>query len=188
MSQPPYAANIPDGEQVASQMSQPSHFPTQQHGQATSQDPGIQRAWYGIGFGHAIGRFFRKYVMFNGRASRGEYWWWWLMNAIIMGIGSILLSTVGVDWKLAQAYPSGWFDNPPTNAFGAVLGSILGVYVLVSVIPSLALSVRRLHDSNHRGWWFLVALIPLIGWIWYIILMATPTYPGPTPWDGQRRA
>ncbi len=83
----------------------------------------------------------QQYADFNGRARRTEYWMFTLVNSIIV----IVLSIIGIK----------------------LLSSLYGLAVL---IPGLAVAVRRLHDIGKSGWMYLLMLIPLIGWIWLIIL------------------
>ncbi len=100
-------------------------------------------------FGEAVKRCFKKYADFNGRASRAEYWWFMLFNCII----SVIFSGLG------QA----------ANFFN-FLG---GLYSLAVLVPSLAVAWRRMHDIGKGGGWFFICFVPLIGWIWYIVLAAT---------------
>lgn len=92
----------------------------------------------------------KKYATFDGRASRAEYWRFLAAIYALMGILSILCVISGV--------------------LGAI---VLGIVYLAIIIPCLALGVRRLHDINKSGWYLLVSLIPFIGGIWLIVLMAT---------------
>ncbi len=92
----------------------------------------------------------KKYAVFGGRARRTEFWMFTLINYIIMGaLGYI-------DWTLN----------------GMEMGMIYGLYSLAVLIPSLAVSVRRLQDTGKSGWMILVGLIPIIGGIWLLILFA----------------
>ena len=100
-------------------------------------------------FGEAVKRCFKKYADFNGRASRAEYWWFMLFNCII----SVIFSGLG------QA----------ANFFN-ILG---GLYSLAVLVPSLAVAWRRMHDIGKGGGWFFISFVPLIGWIWFIVLAAT---------------
>ena len=89
-----------------------------------------------VGFAEAVKLFFKNYVDFKGRSSRGAYWWWALANALFtIGIGVLDGAIVGFDAT---------FDP---------LGSI---YSLLTFIPSIALTVRRLHDVGRSGWWLLL--------------------------------
>ncbi|MCP4080406.1 MAG: DUF805 domain-containing protein [Planctomycetaceae bacterium] len=87
----------------------------------------------------------KKYAVFSGRARRKEYWYYALFNLIITMV------LVVVDLM------TGLFS------FDAGIGLFSGVYGLAVLIPSIAVGFRRLHDTNHSGWWLLIALIPLIG-------------------------
>ena len=96
----------------------------------------------------------KKYAEFNGRARRQEYWMFLLFN-IIFG------------------FAAGIVDS--------ILGTYLAVYSIYSlamIIPGIAVSVRRLHDIGKSGWMLLIVLIPLIGAIWLLVLMATDSTPG----------
>lgn len=95
----------------------------------------------------------RKYFVFQGRARRKEYWFFWLFNTIFLAILSVLDNSTGT-------------FNPDSG-----YGLLSGIYSLVVFIPSLAVSVRRLHDTSRSGWWLLISLIPLIGFIVLLIFM-----------------
>ena len=97
----------------------------------------------------------KKYAVFSGRARRTEYWMFMLFNVIagiILGIVDAILGT------------------------GGVLGAI---YALAVLIPGLAVSVRRLHDTSRSGWWLLIVLIPIIGPIVLLVFMFLDGTPGP---------
>lgn len=87
----------------------------------------------------------KKYAVFSGRASRAEFWYFTLFYLII----GVVLAVV--DFKL------GVFSQEMN------LGLLSGVYTLAMLVPSIAVTVRRLHDINHSGWWFLLMLIPVLG-------------------------
>ena len=93
-------------------------------------------------FTQSIKLCFAKYADFNGRAKRPEYWWFFLFL--------FLLGLV-------------------TGAVSEVLYTIVS---LATFIPSLAVGARRLHDTNRSGWWQLLWIIPIIGWIVVIIFLA----------------
>lgn len=102
----------------------------------------------------------KQYADFSGRARRKEYWMFVLFN-LIFGILVMVLD----------------------NIFGIAItgigyGPLYGIYTLLLFIPSLAVSVRRLHDVGKSGWMLLIALIPLIGAIWLIVLMVTDSNQG----------
>ena len=93
----------------------------------------------------------QKYAVFEGRATRSEYWLFMLIHVII----TIVLGLIPLvlDWFVVVEV----------------------VYFLALLVPVLAVGARRLHDSGKSGWLQLILLIPLIGWIIVIILMALPS-------------
>lgn len=93
----------------------------------------------------------KQYADFNGRARRTEYWIFVLMNFII----TLILTSLD-------------------NLMGSIgIGVLSLLYSFFIIVPSLAVTVRRLHDIGKSGWMILVVLIPFIGAIWLLILMAT---------------
>ena len=97
----------------------------------------------------------RNYAGFSGRARRTEYWMFVLFNIIFAIVAGILDNILGI------AVP------------GVGYGPLYGLYVLAMLIPGLAVAVRRLHDTGKSGWMILIALIPLVGGIWLLVLLAT---------------
>ena len=100
-------------------------------------------------FAQSVSTCFSKYVTFNGRAVRSEYWWFYLFG-LILGWGAGLVGALVLDASL-KTYP----------------GLIVNIAL---VLPSIAVGVRRLHDTGRSGWWLLlsltcVGLIPLIIWL-----------------------
>jgi uncharacterized membrane protein YhaH (DUF805 family) len=85
----------------------------------------------------------KKYAVFNGRARRKEYWTFFLCN---VGIGFVLAL---IDLSLGTVTPNG-------------KGVFVGLYHLAIFVPSVALGVRRMHDTNHRGWWAFVPFANLV--------------------------
>ena len=96
----------------------------------------------------------KKYADFNGRARRTEYWLFVLLNSII----AMLLSVV--DYLLDSS------------------GFIGLIFALAIFIPSIAVAVRRLHDTNRSGWWMLITFIPVIGIIALLIFFVLDSSPG----------
>lgn len=100
----------------------------------------------------------KKYADFSGRARRKEYWMFVLMNFLV----SILISIVGAVIG---------------DTDGLIAVSLSGVYALFIFIPSLAVTVRRLHDTNKSGWWILITFVPLIGGLVLLIFMIIDSDP-----------
>ena len=112
-------------------------------------------------FTQSIKSVFSKYATFTGRASRSEYWYFTLFNIIT----STLLFLLGI----ALGAATGGSDGVPG---GLIVGYILYIiYGLGVLIPSLAVAVRRLHDTNNRGWLILLGLIPCVGGIVLLVFM-----------------
>jgi len=93
-------------------------------------------------FGKSISTCMGKYVDFNGRASRPEYWWFYLFT-VLLSWGSLIVDQSGI---------------------------VSGIVNLALLLPALSAAARRLHDTNRSGWWMLIAftiigLIPLIIWL-----------------------
>lgn len=102
-----------------------------------------------------------KYVDFSGRARRSEFWYFVLFTFLV-GIGtSILDAILGTD-----------YDGSTSGGLINTLGS------LALFLPSLAAAIRRLHDIDRSGWWILLGIIPIVGWIIVIVWYCTDTKPG----------
>lgn len=132
----------------------------------------------------AIHRLFANYTNFNGRACRSEYWWFVFTNFI----HSIFVTAVAL--ILAK-----YIMNSPVYALGELPIMILvsicllwiysGVYSLVVFIPSLSLTVRRLHDIGKNGWWMLISLIPIFGWMFMLLFMISASDDHPNRYGNQ---
>ncbi|WP_138417267.1 DUF805 domain-containing protein [Aquibacillus sediminis] len=96
----------------------------------------------------------KNYAEFGGRARRTEYWMFTLVNAVIVFLLSMLESIAGI------------------------MGIVTFLYSLAVLIPSLAVVVRRLHDSGRTGWWILVSLIPIVGGIVILVFMCLDSEQG----------
>ena len=102
----------------------------------------------------------KKYAVFTGRARRKEYWYFFLFNIII----SIVLGVI--DGVIGSSSPE------------AGMGIMGGIYTLAVLIPNIAVTVRRLHDTDRSGWWLLIAFIPLIGVIVLLAFVGLDSKPG----------
>ena len=105
----------------------------------------------------------RQYVDFAGRARRKEYWMFTLVSVIISLVLAILDNVLRI----------------------GILGLL---YSLAVVLPSLAVGVRRLHDTGRSGWWLLISLIPLIGAIVLVVFFATDGEPQPNAYGPDPKA
>ncbi|MFJ4783470.1 DUF805 domain-containing protein [Streptomyces sp. NPDC088794] len=99
----------------------------------------------------------KKYAVFSGRARRKEYW----NFALFVGIIYVVLLVIALASKQS-----------------ALLG-LAGLFYLGVLIPSLAVAVRRLHDTGRSGWWILIGLVPLAGAIVLLVFTVSDSTPGP---------
>lgn len=102
----------------------------------------------------------KKYAVFNGRARRKEYWFFVLFSIIITIVLSFTDAMIGL------------FDME------SGIGLLSGIYSLAVLVPSISVGVRRLHDTNRKGWWLLIGLVPLIGIIILLVFMVLDSSPG----------
>jgi uncharacterized membrane protein YhaH (DUF805 family) len=137
----------------------------------------LQAPLYGATLGQAVSRFFRKYATFTGRASRSEYWWWMLVNILVstvLYVISLALGTAG-----ATVTETGSVPGP-----GFMIGVVLSmVWALAVLVPGLALTWRRLHDTNRSGAFFFLALIPFVGGIILLVFTVLPSDPAGARFD-----
>ena len=98
-------------------------------------------------FGESIKACFSKYAAFDGRAVRSEFWWFALFTFLV------------------------------SAGAGMVSQTLSGLFSLAVLLPSLAVGARRLHDIDKSGWWQLVSLVPLVGWLVVLYWYLQPTQP-----------
>lgn len=105
-------------------------------------------------FSQAISSGFDNYTNFRGRARRSEYWYWLLFNLLVSLGASIVDASIR------------------TSLVSALIG-------LALFIPGIAVTVRRLHDTDHSGWWIFISIIPIIGFIVLLIFFTKAGDPEP---------
>jgi uncharacterized membrane protein YhaH (DUF805 family) len=115
----------------------------------------------------AVSRALLGVVRLRGRASRSEYWWF----ALVLGVVGLVAA---------------WVDMTQDTG-----GSVLVVVWYAALLPTVTLTVRRLHDTGNSGYWIFVALMPVIGTFWILSMLIQPSDPyanswGPGPPDGVR--
>jgi len=112
----------------------------------------------------------KRYGVFVGRAGQAEFWWFFLINLLI----TIALAVVDQH--------TGTFD-----AEGGY-GLVSGIYTVAVALPTLAVSVRRLHDTGRSGWWVLIGIIPVVGTIILLALFILEGTPGDNRFGPQPRS
>jgi len=137
--------------------------------------PPLEFPYYGIGFIEAIKRGFKKYATFFGRASRSEYWWWYLFTFLVYLVLGLPLYALGI----ATSRDGG--RTPGTLAIPLLI--LFTVFALGIIVPSLALTVRRLHDAGYSGLLALLFLIPYVGALVILIFALLPSSPAGAKYD-----
>lgn len=102
----------------------------------------------------------RNYVNFSGRARRKEYWYFSLIHFVALVVASMIDAIL----------------------FDSETGLLYIVVALGLFLPSVAVAIRRLHDTSRSGWWLLISLIPLIGTIILLVFLASDTKPEMNKW------
>ena len=102
----------------------------------------------------------KKYATFEGRARRSEYWYFVLFYFLAIVVLAIVDVTVG------------------TYNEEVGVGLLSGLFGLATIVPSLAVTVRRLHDTDRSGWWVLLELVPFIGWLVVLVFTVLDSQPG----------
>ena len=109
-----------------------------------------------MGFGEAVQSVFSKYATFSGRARRSEYWYFFLFNVIVTVVLRTLYSA--------------------TNS--TIFTALLLLSGIVTLVPSMAVFWRRMHDIGRSGAYYFFVLIPLVGWILLLVWMCQASQPG----------
>lgn len=125
-----------------------------------------------MNFGQAIKTVFSKYAVFEGRATRPEYWWWYLFVSLV----NIVLSVIAI----AALGPALRVDTMSTDPIYFIMGSMgaLFFYYLVTlalIIPTLAVLVRRLRDTGRKAWYLLLVLVPVAGYVTLFVITVLPS-------------
>ena len=122
----------------------------------------------------------KKYAVFNGRAEKKEFWYFSLFVVIFSIVLAVIDAFIpGFDTFFEIPLPeqlNATYGSPYSTPSG--MGLLSGIYALAMAIPSLSIAVRRLHDTDRTGWWFLLILLPLIGIIVLIVFWAKDSTPG----------
>jgi uncharacterized membrane protein YhaH (DUF805 family) len=144
-------------------------------GMAQAPSQPLDLPHYGIGFVDAVKRGFRKYATFKGRASRSEYWWWTLFTFVTYLVLGLLTFAVGMGTSRDGGRTPGALAIP--------LIILLTVFFLGILLPTLALTVRRLHDAGYSGLLALLLLLPYLGSLIILIFALLPSSPAGAKYD-----
>ena len=98
-----------------------------------------------------------NYARIHGRAARAEYWWFVLFDILLTAAANIVDAGLGTNFVSALA----------------------ALAALALLLPGICVGVRRLHDRDRSGWWLLISLVPILGWIVLLVWYVQPGTPGP---------
>jgi uncharacterized membrane protein YhaH (DUF805 family) len=118
------------------------------YGSPTERPRGVSTREASMSFAESVRSCFSNYVTWNGRAGRAEYWWFALFAFLFYLVGAVITVVAH-------------------SAIPVVL------FALVIILPSIAVAVRRLHDTGRSGWWYWISLIPLVGGITLLVFMCS---------------
>ena len=116
-----------------------------------------------------------NYANFSGRARRREYW----MFALINGIISFVLQ---LPFQIQNVASLGAETPSTPSGIGLISLILTALYGLAVFVPSLAVAVRRLHDTGKSGWWYLIVLVPVVGGLVLLVFLVLDSEPGDNRW------
>jgi uncharacterized membrane protein YhaH (DUF805 family) len=129
-----------------------------------------------MGFTQAIKSCWNKYATFSGRAPRSEYWFFQLfvfLGLMILGVLGILLGVAGGQQQADAGAGTG------AGIGIGIVGLLAIVFIFGVLVPQISVSVRRLHDTNASGWFFLLFILPYVGGLIAIVWGCIPGTQGP---------
>ena len=110
----------------------------------------------------------KRYAQFSGRAAKREFWGFLLFRTVAE---VAILLVIGIMVEVSRS-------------LGDIFSILYFLFTLAVLVPTISVGVRRLHDTGKSGWWYLISVIPLIGWIWLIILWCQASVNEDNQWGG----
>lgn len=143
----------------------------------------MSKPLYGATFSQAVVRYFKRYARFSGYSSRSEYWWVYLFNIIVGSVFAVLMSVSFLPMmyalSLAHETPDGALLFPDGGAWAlmplTIIVIVLTIYSLTTLVPTIALTVRRIRDTGRDWPWIFVGFVPYIGGLLVLLLCAQKT-------------
>lgn len=128
-----------------------------------------------MGFTEAVRTGFKeKYATFSGRASRSEYWWFYL--AYVLATIAFLIVVLSIITSATS------FDEGISSTPFIIIIVVGGLLMIAAFLPAIAIQVRRFHDRNISGWWYLAlfigSMIPYVGFLASIAILVISVLPG----------
>jgi uncharacterized membrane protein YhaH (DUF805 family) len=105
---------------------------------------------------------FKRYAEFTGRSRRKEYWMFTLLVVVVAIVLSLVEGLLGLGGMV-----------------GGVYGPLTTLFLLATLVPSIAVGIRRLHDTDRSGWWILIALVPFVGGLILLVFYVLEGNKGP---------
>lgn len=182
----PSDANAPGGSESASAASAPVYgnnpYSQGSYGQQSGGYPAGSQPGESVNFMGAVKNFFRKWKQFTGRASRSEFWWAYLAQMLITAI-LLIPFFVAVVAVISSTDPYTGQASGGAVAFMLFVLALIGLVSLALIVPNIALTVRRLHDTNKSGWFYFVSFIPGVGGLVLLVLCALEPDPAGAAFD-----
>lgn len=132
-------------------------------------------ALYMIGPIEAVERYFFKALSVDSRATRAEYWWATLFVALLTAAALVWDILAFLDMYRSRSLYWAYQRFDPYEY-------ITPWIALICLVPTLTLTLRRLHDAGRSGWWYWIQVVPFIGWLWFLILMILPSEDRENEW------
>jgi uncharacterized membrane protein YhaH (DUF805 family) len=136
-----------------------------------------------VGFGEAVKRAFAGVTDYSGRSTVAEYWWFVLFGVII-AVPAYILMFVAIGSSFTTSTDADGVTQVTSNGLsgpGLVIVFLLGVLYVLLFFVTLPLTVRRLHDTDRSGWWYLISAIPFGSIVLLVFVIGAGT-PGPNRW------
>jgi len=125
----------------------------------------------------------KNYAVFKGRATRSEFWYFQLTYLVVALLSFVIAFAVGLVAALTGANA-----NDAQTALETTSDGLYSLYVLAVLVPALAVTVRRLHDTGKSGWWLLIALIPVIGNLVLLVFLCIDSELGTNKYGSNQKA
>ncbi|MGI5186751.1 DUF805 domain-containing protein [Promicromonospora sp. CA-289599] len=149
-----------------------------------------ERGFTPMSFIESIKTVLSKYAVFNGRARRSEFWWYYLAYFIVLTVLYVALIVPGL-----TAFTSATMEaavvgtTPPAMPTSLAIGQLItSLVALALLLPTIGVSVRRLHDTDRSGFWYFLHLVPLVGTIILLVWQAGAGTPGPNQYGPDPKA
>lgn len=113
----------------------------------------------------AYKKMWKRAFDFKGRSTRSDFWKAYMMNLMLLTLPYMAITLTLLTWFGSKTYEM--------TGFFQFMNVMISTYSFISIVPILSLAIRRLHDSNRSGWWFLINVIPTVGnlvFVWFLLI------------------